>query len=168
MLGKAYRGAVHLINLLFRWSRRRWLRAETASVGDGTQVYGHPVLYDPHRIQIGQRCTLNHGVILGGRGGLMFGDDVRLSPYAIVETGRIDLAQFVQPPGARAVDDHTAAPIVIGDRVWIATGAIVLGGVTIGDGSIVAAGAVVTRDVPPGHLARGIPARSTPLPTPAA
>lgn len=52
-----------------------------------------------------------------------------------------------------------SAPIVIGDRVWIGCRAIILAGVTIGEGSIVAAGSVVTRDVPPGTLVAGNPAK---------
>lgn len=53
----------------------------------------------------------------------------------------------------------SAAPIVIGDRVWVGTRAIVLKGVTIGDGAIVAAGAIVTKDVPPNAVVAGIPAK---------
>jgi acetyltransferase-like isoleucine patch superfamily enzyme len=49
-------------------------------------------------------------------------------------------------------------PIVIGDDVWLGASAIVLGGVTVGNGSVVAAGAVVTRDLPPYSIARGVPA----------
>lgn len=52
-----------------------------------------------------------------------------------------------------------AAPITIGDRVWIGCRVIILAGVTIGEGSIVAAGSVVTRDVPPGTLVAGNPAK---------
>ena len=51
------------------------------------------------------------------------------------------------------------APIVIGDKVWIGANATVLPGVTIGKGAIVAAGAVVTRDVPPNTIVAGVPAR---------
>lgn len=52
-----------------------------------------------------------------------------------------------------------SSPITIGDRVWIGCRAIVLSGVTIGEGSVIGAGSVVTRDVPPGTLAAGNPAR---------
>ena len=51
------------------------------------------------------------------------------------------------------------APVVIGDRVWVGTRAVILKGVTIGDGAIVAAGAVVTKDVPPGAIVAGLPAK---------
>lgn len=57
------------------------------------------------------------------------------------------------------VEQPSAAPVRIGDRVWLGTRAIVLKGVTIGDGAVVAAGAVVTRDVPAGAVAAGVPAR---------
>jgi maltose O-acetyltransferase len=54
---------------------------------------------------------------------------------------------------------ESARPIRIGQAVWICGGAIVLPGVTIGDGSVVGTGSVVTHDVPPGSLAVGNPAR---------
>jgi maltose O-acetyltransferase len=56
-----------------------------------------------------------------------------------------------------------SAPIVLGDDVWIAHGAIVHPGVTIGSGSVVSAGSVVAGDVPPGRMAIGNPARPVPL-----
>lgn len=55
--------------------------------------------------------------------------------------------------------DFEAAPIVIGQDVWIGMGAIILPGVTLGDGAIVGAGAVVTSDVSPGAVVSGVPAR---------
>ena len=53
----------------------------------------------------------------------------------------------------------SAAPVVIGDRVWVGTRAVILKGVSIGDGAVVAAGAVVTSDVPAGAVVGGVPAR---------
>jgi tetrahydrodipicolinate N-acetyltransferase len=57
------------------------------------------------------------------------------------------------------VAQPSRAPVVIGDRVWVGTRAVVLKGVTIGDGAVVAAGAVVNRDVPAGAVVAGVPAR---------
>jgi maltose O-acetyltransferase len=62
------------------------------------------------------------------------------------------------PPSARC-GRLVAAPITIGDGVWIASRVTVLPGVTIGDGAVVAAGAVVTRDVAPDTLVGGVPAK---------
>ena len=57
------------------------------------------------------------------------------------------------------VERPSVAPVRIGDRVWVGTRAVVLKGVTIGDGAVVAAGAVVTSDVPAGTVVAGVPAR---------
>jgi acetyltransferase-like isoleucine patch superfamily enzyme len=54
---------------------------------------------------------------------------------------------------------ESKGPIIIGDDVWLGTGVIVLSNVRIGDGAMVAAGSVVTKDVPPGAIAAGVPAR---------
>ncbi len=62
-------------------------------------------------------------------------------------------------------DGARTAPITIGDDVWVAHGAIIQPGVTVGNGSVVAAGSVVTRDVPPHSLAIGNPARSMQIST---
>jgi len=62
-------------------------------------------------------------------------------------------------------DGDRTAPIVIGDGVWLAHGAQLMPGVTIGRGSVVAAGSVVTRDIPPDMLAIGSPARAMKLST---
>ncbi|MGF6094392.1 DapH/DapD/GlmU-related protein [Pseudomonas sp. 18175] len=58
----------------------------------------------------------------------------------------------------RRAGKGTARPIVVGNGCWIGARSIILGGVTIGDGAIVAAGAVVTRDVPTNTLVAGVPA----------
>ncbi len=63
----------------------------------------------------------------------------------------------------RDSDGMKTAPVVIGERVWIAHGAIIEPGVTIGDDSIISAGSVVVKDVPPSSMAIGNPARSVPL-----
>jgi acetyltransferase-like isoleucine patch superfamily enzyme len=88
---------------------------------------------------------------MDARGGLKIGSHCNISAEAAIWTAEHD----IQSPEFAM----TQAPVVIGDRAWICFRATVLPGVNIGEGSVVAAGAVVTRDVPPFSLAGGVPAR---------
>jgi acetyltransferase-like isoleucine patch superfamily enzyme len=86
-------------------------------------------------------------------GGVDIGDRVMIGPNVnIITTGHP-----LEPSKRRAYVE--AKPIVIERDVWIATGATILGGVTVGENSVVAAGAVVTKDVPPNSFVAGVPAR---------
>jgi acetyltransferase-like isoleucine patch superfamily enzyme len=131
------------------------LRHVVAKGGKRLRVYGFPRLLSPEHISIGDRTTINHGVVINGRGGVTIGSRVRLSSYACLESEYLTVDEVPR--------SHGTAPIVIEDDVWIATGAVVLAGVTVGRSSVVAAGAVVTRDVPAGSVAAGVPARSRPI-----
>ena len=84
------------------------------------------------------------------RGDVVFGADVLLGPKVVI-WDRCDPTKVAER-GARA-------PVRIGDDVWIAAACVVHGGVTIGSGSVVGAGAVVVEDLPPGSIAVGNPAR---------
>ena len=119
-------------------------------------LYGWPHIVSPERLTIGDGTTINYGVHIGARGGVKIGKNVRLSTYAVIETAGLDPTRVPRVA-------HYAKPIIIEDGVWIAARATVLGGVTIGENAVVAAGAVVTRDVPPNSIAVGIPARCRPL-----
>jgi acetyltransferase-like isoleucine patch superfamily enzyme len=67
--------------------------------------------------------------------------------------------QFIDSDQHTLVGSRPTAPIVVGDRVWIGQRATILKGVTVGDGAVIAAGSVVTRDVPGRSVVAGIPAR---------
>jgi acetyltransferase-like isoleucine patch superfamily enzyme len=86
-------------------------------------------------------------------GGIDIGDYVMIWPNLSILTSGLPF----EPSQRRAF--VIAKPIVIERNVWIGASAIILGGVTVGENSVVAAGAVVTRDVPPNTLAAGNPAR---------
>jgi acetyltransferase-like isoleucine patch superfamily enzyme len=120
-------------------------------------VFGNFTAVDSHRIAIGRRCAINHGVFLNGLSGIHIGDDVILSARCMVIAAMLEPRGFSDLGSRHYVD----APISIGDGCWIGAGAIILGGVSIGSNCIVGAGAVVTRDVPPGSIVAGNPARVT-------
>jgi acetyltransferase-like isoleucine patch superfamily enzyme len=86
-------------------------------------------------------------------GGIDIGDDVIIGPNVSLITS----GHPIEP--SRRRDGVTAKPIVIGRNVWIAAGATIIGGVTVGENSVVAAGSVVTKDVPPDMLVGGNPAQ---------
>ncbi|NMF64107.1 sugar O-acetyltransferase [Brasilonema octagenarum] len=104
-------------------------------------------------IRVGRNVSVNQNCTFYDVGGLDIADDVMIGPnVSIITTGHP-----LEPSQRRKVT--IGKPIVIERNVWIATGAIIIGGVTIGKNSVVAAGSVVTKDVPPNALIGGNPAR---------
>jgi acetyltransferase-like isoleucine patch superfamily enzyme len=103
--------------------------------------------------RIGRNLFVNQNCTFYDLGGLDIADDVLIGPGVSLLTSGHPL----EPSQRRA--SVVAHPIAIRNNVWIAAGAIVLGGVTVGENSVVAAGSVVTRDVPPNTLVAGNPAR---------
>lgn len=103
-------------------------------------------------ITLGERIFINSGCTFQDQGGVTIGDDSLIGHNALLATLNHDMDP------ARRADMHPA-PIVIGRRVWLGSNVTVLPGVTIGDGAVVAAASVVTKDVPPNAVVVGSPAR---------
>jgi len=122
---------------------------------DGTYSFGNIFVGDD--VSLGQRP-----ILLATRSQIKIGNHVMFGPEVTIRGGnhRIDLVgrfmKSVKDDEKRPEDD---LGVVIEDDVWIGTRAIILHGVTIGRGAVVAAGAVVTRDVPPYAIVGGVPAR---------
>ena len=104
-------------------------------------------------IRVGRNVFINQNCTFYDLGGLDIADDVLIGPNVSLITSGHPL----EPSRRRAFT--TARPIVIERNVWIAAGATVIGGVTVGENAVVAAGSVVTRDVAPNTLVGGNPAR---------
>ncbi|WP_186236815.1 sugar O-acetyltransferase [Burkholderia gladioli] len=104
-------------------------------------------------IRVGRQVFINQNCTFYDLGGIDIGDQVMIGPNVSILTS----GHPVEPSRRRS--GVVAKPVVIENNVWIGAGAIILGGVTIGENSVVAAGAVVTRDVPRDTLAGVNPAR---------
>lgn len=103
-------------------------------------------------IHLGQRVFINSGCKFQDQGGIFIGNDVLVGHNCVIAT-----LNHLEDPKRRA--DMTAKPVKICDKVWIGANVTILKGVTIGEGAILAAGAVITKDVPPRGVVGGIPAK---------
>lgn len=133
--------------------RDTWMELTGAAVDEAFHLI--PPLYSDHglNIRVGRNVFINQACMLNDIGGIEIGDDVMIGP-------RVSLLTTGHPldPGRRR-RQIVAAPIAIERNVWLGAGATVLQGVTVGSDAVVAAGAVVTRDVPPRTLVAGVPAQ---------
>ncbi|MCW5837573.1 MAG: sugar O-acetyltransferase [Labilithrix sp.] len=134
--------------------RRRMLTELLADVGDGVEI--RPPFYCDYgaQIRIGARTFVNFNLVALDVASITIGEDVQIGPS-------VQLLTPTHPtePEPRRAKIEAAKPIVIGDNVWLGGGVIVCPGVSIGANTVVGAGAVVTRDLPPDVVAVGNPAR---------
>ena len=110
-------------------------------------------------VSIGEDSWVGPHSVIYGNGGVTIGSDVMIASHCAINTVSHRCERGDIPMRLQGV---YCDPVVIEDDVWIGTGAVILQGVRIGRGSIVGAGAVVTRSIPPGSVAIGVPARCTP------
>ena len=121
-------------------------------VDDGFRLF--PPLYSDYgkNIKLGTNVFINSGCCFQDQGGIEIGDGCLIGHQVVIATLNHDF-----DPAKRA--EMTAKKVVLGKNVWVGSHATILPGVTVGDGSIIAAGAVVTKDVPERCIAAGVPAR---------
>ena len=103
-------------------------------------------------ITVGKGVFINEGCCFQDQGGIEIGDNALIGQQVVIATLNHDLA-----PDKRA--NMLPSPVKIGNNVWIGAHATILAGVTIGDNAVVAAGAVVTKDVPANSVVGGVPAK---------
>lgn len=119
--------------------------------------FGREVFLDTNggRITLGHHVRINAGCVLVSYSSISIGDDCLVGEYVSIR----DANHGTEAGQAMRLQPHTSAPIVVGRNVWIGRGAVVLKGVRIGDGAVIAANSVVTHDVAPHTLVGGVPAR---------
>lgn len=107
-----------------------------------------------YNISVGAGFFANHNCCILDGGKVTFGDHVFIAPNCTFTTAEHPLDVEQRNKGL-----EVALPITVGDNVWIGAGVTVLGGVTIGDNTVIGAGSVVTKDIPAGVIAVGVPCR---------
>jgi acetyltransferase-like isoleucine patch superfamily enzyme len=136
--------------------RTATLRRRLAHCGSDVVLAQGAILRYPERITIGSRVFINRGTTITARAPIHIGDDVLIGPHVVIDSGNhnfSDTQRLINSQG------YNRAPITIGSDVWIGAKAMILPGTTLGVGSVIAASAVVTRDIPPTAVAAGVPAR---------
>lgn len=136
------------------WTGNEW------SIGPGSAINGFCAVFSREggkggRLTIGRNSHIGDHSTLDVYDDILIGDDVALGGYNIVYTHDHER----QPDGPAWTGPINFGKVVIEDGAWIGAGAIILPGVTIGRRAVVAAGAVVSKDVAPGATVAGVPAR---------
>ncbi|PAC34377.1 acyltransferase [Caldifermentibacillus hisashii] len=143
----------HIVNKIPSYTVRHLIYKNIGRMGLGknSNIQMGLKVYDPWKIIIGDNCVINNDVVLDGRGHLIIGNNVNISPYVKIFTAEHD------------VNDenfkYTVEKVIIQDYAWISTSAIILPGIVIGKGAVVTAGSVVTKNIPDFTIVGGVPAK---------
>ncbi len=145
--------------MLLRWvghipshtARKFFYRLSGIKIGKGSTIHMWAGFFDPRNIVIGEDTIVGDHVFLDGRDKIEIGSHTDIASSVMIYNSEHDLSD----EEFRAI----SAPVKIGDYCFIGPRAIILPGVKIGKGAVVAAGAVVTKDVPDFQIVGGVPAK---------
>ncbi|WP_231458840.1 MULTISPECIES: acetyltransferase [unclassified Pedobacter] len=158
-----YPGA-RLIRLPFDIRNRKYIKlGKGFTTGFGCRIEALPILEDgKYCIKIGSNVQINDYVHIGAVSSVTIGDNVLMASKIYISDhnhGSYNL-EFSDSPLSNPMDRKPIPkPVVIADKVWIGESCCILPGVTIGEGSIIGALSVVSKDIPPYSIAVGIPAK---------
>lgn len=122
-----------------------------AGIDSSAVLYAGFEIRSPRKLKIGADTVIGHHAVLDARGGLSIGRKVNLSSEVMIWTAQHDY----RDPQFRTI----FTPVTVGDYVWLGPRCIILPGVTVGEGAVVAAGAVVTKNVDSYTVVGGVPAQ---------
>ena len=131
----------------------RRLRASMHFCGRNVQIYHPVVFYGAEALDVGDNTSIAPFVHIWCGGRVIIGANCMIGSHTAISSLTHD---YRQP---RMNETMVAKPVTIGDEVWIGSHAVIMPGVTLGQGCVVGAGSVVTHDVPPYAIVHGVPAR---------
>lgn len=135
---------------IFRYWRSAVLRMWGAKIGRKCAISAKADIWAPWNLELGDYVAIANGVEIYNVSKITMGNHITVSQESYLCTASHDISRLLKP--------LVHKPIVIGDFSWVCSRSIVLPGVHIGDGAVVAAGAVVTKDVEPWTVVGGNPA----------
>jgi maltose O-acetyltransferase len=130
--------------------RRFFYRLAGINIGAGSAVHTGARFYNPSNIKIGEDSIIGENIVLDGRDKLIIGNHVDIASEVMIYNSEHD----IESSNFQAINK----PVIVEDYVFIGPRAIILPGVTIGKGAVIAAGAVVTKSVDAFQIVGGIPA----------
>lgn len=143
---------LHVVGFIpLHFVRRFFYRLTGVKIGSGSAIHTGARFYNPENISIGQDSIIGEGVVLDGRDKLQIGNHVDIATEVMIYNAQHD----IEDPDFSALSE----PVTIEDYVFIGPRSIILPGVTIGKGAIIAAGSVVTKDVNQYEVVGGVPAK---------
>lgn len=137
-------------NIPSRHFRMTVYRLLGATIGKSV-IFRKTELLEPQKLVIGNHCSVGWHCLLDARGGISIADNVNISSYVKIITAGHDVKS--------ESFEGTSTPVIIEKNVWLATGCTILEGVRVGEGAVVACGAVVIKDVEPYTVVGGVPAK---------
>lgn len=145
-------GILHSVgHIPFHTVRRLMYRLGGIKIGHGSTLHMGARFYNPRNIVIGQDTIIGEGVVLDGRDRLIVGNHVDFASQVMIYNSKHDIDDEYFSP--------VNAPVVIEDYVFVGPRAMIMPGVKVGKGAIIAAAAVVTKDVPAYAIVAGVPAK---------
>ena len=135
---------LHIIRLLV-------YRLARVKIGRGSRIHMGANFFNPRGITIGNDTIIGNHCFLDGRASLKIGNHIAIASQVLIYNSEHN----IHSPNFEATEE----PVTIADYVFIGARAIILPGIKIGRGAVVAAGAVVTKDVPPMIMVGGVPAK---------
>ncbi len=135
-----------------------WLRSRLTPCKkkSGIRIKEGVVIERPSRLVLGENVEINRNCNINAGGGITIGNDTLIGPNVLIYSQN----HHFRGTGLISSQGYDYKPVSIGNNVWIAANVVILPGVTIGDGAVVAAGSIVTTDVPARHLVFGERARN--------
>jgi len=143
---------LHLVSYIpIHCARRFYYRLAGMTIGKGSTIHTRATFYNPENIIIGEDTVIGEAAVLDGRAKLEIGNHVAMASEVMI----FNSEHSIEDEDFKAITE----PVIIEDYVFIGPRAIIMPGVKIGKGAVVAAAAAVTKDVPSYAIVGGVPAK---------